>query len=335
MRTIDIINKAKEAVPDCLKDCPWADLEHGTKVLGNDVELNCYMAAYGWAHAAKAYWAIKKMLNNREPECFEVFDWGCGQGIATTCLIDYLKEFGELDSLHKITLIEPSGAALQRAVQNIRRVLGRHLCRIEALQMYMPVRFGRLNGPVIEEVNTSFPEAVHFFSNVLDLSGLDFKKIAGMICCSGYMSYVICTGPVFKDDYMYDFYEMFEREEAKCVTDFKDGDFITVDNHSFSCRIMNFTVRCNDWRAMNRNPEVVPVLSGMEILKANALSGYFRTEGGTPFFRLRDGTCLYASKPSMEVFSLCRNRYDVIRAFSKMEYALIRVPEGIYVPVLL
>lgn len=338
MKTIDIINNAKAAVPDYLKDCPWADLEHGTKVLETEVQMNCYMAAYGWAHAAKAYWAIKKMFDYKEPECFEVFDWGCGQGIATTCLIDYLKEFGILDRLHKITLIEPSGAALQRAVWNVRNVLGNHLCRIEALQAYMPVRSDYPNEPVIEDIDIVFPESLHIFSNVLDLYGLDFKKIADILRNSGYINYVICTGPVFERDYMYRFYEEFWREEiekeAECVADFKDDNFIADNEHKFSCRIVNFIIRCQDWKLMSRTPEAVFIMSGREILDENALVRYFRSEDGTPFFRLKEGVCLYVSRPVMQEFSSCKTKEDVIKAFCEMKYVLMKVNGGTYIPVL-
>lgn len=54
-------------------------------------------------------------------EVIEIVDWGCGQGIASLCFLQVLKERDKgyyEQFIRKITLIEPSKSALQRAVFN-------------------------------------------------------------------------------------------------------------------------------------------------------------------------------------------------------------------------
>lgn len=45
----------------------------------------------------------------------EIYDWGCGQGTATICLLDYLASKNIHHNITEVNLIEPSVAATRRA----------------------------------------------------------------------------------------------------------------------------------------------------------------------------------------------------------------------------
>lgn len=54
----------------------------------------------------------------------EIIDWGCGQGIGSVCVIDFLKDRELTRWLKRVTLIEPSAEALERAQANVARATG-------------------------------------------------------------------------------------------------------------------------------------------------------------------------------------------------------------------
>ena len=72
-------------------------------------------------HQAKLQQAYHSIFsNNHLPligQPIEIIDYGCGQGIGTICLVDYIKEQTNRNcNVVKIKLIEPSVLALKRAV---------------------------------------------------------------------------------------------------------------------------------------------------------------------------------------------------------------------------
>ena len=55
---------------------------------------------------------LPKHIFNKNPHCI---DWGCGQGMASMTLLEYLNDNKISQSISQITLIEPSQIALKRA----------------------------------------------------------------------------------------------------------------------------------------------------------------------------------------------------------------------------
>ena len=71
----------------------YDDLERGKGILDDDDHLNMYLHSFGKMHKAKLDMAFNSMsVADVFGEEVEVFDWGCGQGTATICLLDFLKE---------------------------------------------------------------------------------------------------------------------------------------------------------------------------------------------------------------------------------------------------
>ena len=93
----DFIRVSEECVPAQYRQTPWILTEHGVKVYDNDDELACYMAAYGRMHKGKMEKILSDFPFKELDSPFEITDWGCGQGVATVCLIDYLKRYRKLN----------------------------------------------------------------------------------------------------------------------------------------------------------------------------------------------------------------------------------------------
>lgn len=191
----DAIRVAEGLVPQRLKNTPWkGDLDHGRKVLSAEEQLNCYMAAYGEMHRVKASHVFERVPFHELDEGVEIVDYGCGQGLASLCFIEKMRENKRLRLLKKITLIEPSLPSLHRAELNILQALKKgSKCEIVTKGKYLPS-----SSPSDEEINTLEIEhniVVHLFSNVLDIETIDLKKTASLIASSGNRHYVFCIGP--------------------------------------------------------------------------------------------------------------------------------------------
>lgn len=94
----------------------YDDLERGKGILDDDDHQNMYLYSFGKMHKAKLDMAFNSMpVADVFCKEVEVFDWGCGQGIATICLLDFLNEKHIATNIKQIYLVEPSSAATKRA----------------------------------------------------------------------------------------------------------------------------------------------------------------------------------------------------------------------------
>ena len=95
----------------------YNDLKRGTGILDDEIHLNMYLRCFGKMHKAKLDTAFGCIPDDTElfSNQIEIYDWGCGQGIATICLLDYLKANHINYDIKSIHLIEPSTAAVKRA----------------------------------------------------------------------------------------------------------------------------------------------------------------------------------------------------------------------------
>ena len=134
----DIIDVSNSLLPQEHRACPWKLVNHGVDLLSSDIQLCAYISAYAEMHWAKCRAAFQNFpFEDGLKTNFEVVDWGCGQGIATLSLIEMLRERDKLHLLRKVTLIEPSDIALNRAYINVDRATN-HQIRILQYQKYLP-----------------------------------------------------------------------------------------------------------------------------------------------------------------------------------------------------
>ena len=83
----NIISIASSCVPIQYKTCPWVPTDHGRKVLKEEWELDCYMAAYGEMHKHKLFDALEHFPFSELDEDFK------------HTLVDFIKEQSNLTTV--------------------------------------------------------------------------------------------------------------------------------------------------------------------------------------------------------------------------------------------
>ena len=240
----EVIKICQNLVPLRYRRAPWAhpEVNHGVSILRTDEGLNCYLAGYGEAHAAKAFKAVKSLPDSTYAEPFEVFDWGCGQGVATLCLIEHLKEIGLLHNLKRVTLIEPSGIALSRAKFNIEQAAPgvKIACQEKGLPANVELPFD-----CMEKLDVKQSNALHLFSNILDIKTIDLRKLAKLISSEGHRHVVACIGPAnLQEDRINSFCGNFSDKAATFDMPFRNTEFFhrkSYGGYTFGCFIRTFS----------------------------------------------------------------------------------------------
>lgn len=191
----DIIDYCHDALPIEYKGKPWThpELKHGINLLASDMALNCYMSAYGDMHVTKCRAA---MMNFPFDDCqgsIEIVDWGCGQGIGSATIIEVFKQRDLLQWLRKVTLIEPSRSAIERANDNI-RTLTHDTVEIDVKNLFLPAN-GIAEGETLSPIGYRYNNVIHIFSNILDVTTIDLGAVARMVASAHGKHFVLCIGP--------------------------------------------------------------------------------------------------------------------------------------------
>ena len=104
-----------------------------------------------------------------EPEEIEIYDWGCGQGTATICLLDYINEKGFSPKILRVNLIDPSEKALERA----KFILSQYDLLYNVEIKLTAKKFDDLIVDDIEDIDGNEIRKIHLFSNILDVTTFD------------------------------------------------------------------------------------------------------------------------------------------------------------------
>lgn len=230
----DIIRISNELLPREYKSCPWKLVNHGVDLLNSDIQLCAYISAYGEMHWAKCRAAFQNFpFDEGLKTNFEVVDWGCGQGIATISFIEMLRERDKLHLLRKVTLIEPSDVALNRASINIDRATN-HQISILRYQKYLPYQ-GADNE--IKGIEYEFPIVIHLFSNILDIQTIDLEQLARLVGREGRKHYIMCMGPTNSGAYRINqFCSIFNTQEFISNIDNSQYGYTTERHKLYSCK---------------------------------------------------------------------------------------------------
>lgn len=191
-RLSDILCLAEKHVPVAFRGRPWrhAELAHGKGILVSDDALACYLAAYGRMHAVKMYQVLRRCALNDLVPGFEVVDWGCGQGLASLCLIDHLRELGSPLPV-RIVLVDASAAALNRAGLHLDAMTGGTVT-LERVKAALP---NSRNEQAWQSgaIHGGQPLVLHLLSNIFDVPGIDLAALARVIARTGKENFVICA----------------------------------------------------------------------------------------------------------------------------------------------
>lgn len=234
-----VVEQCYNILPSSMKYKPWEATEHGRKVLQTEDEMNAYIAAYGEMHIVKCRAALQNFpFDNLEMFAYEIFDWGCGQGLATLALLDMLQERGKLSRLERIYLIEPSKLALQRATNWIRQNAGPGI-DVVSVNSYIP-----------NDINASIPEiscssriSINLFSNILDIRNLSLSWLANKTASLAKTNYMVCIGPKFTQNTntrIADFCGYFSPEDYFSDINAFPYSYTTRTHHAYGCETKCF-----------------------------------------------------------------------------------------------
>ncbi len=185
-----IISKAYENLPNEKRAKPWTFVNHGVDLLKNEDELNCYLVAYGKMHEEKIHSALSALTNIKEivKNKYQIIDWGCGQGLATLCFLDFIKDGLTEKKPQRITLIEPSNSAITKAEKYIQTISQ------ENKTLLIEKKLDEVN---LSDIKITEPVTINFFSNILDIESVNLVKLTELIKSNlKGEQYFICVGPM-------------------------------------------------------------------------------------------------------------------------------------------
>ena len=239
MDPLHLVSQCYERLPGYMKAKPWDYTEHGRKVLQTENELNAYIAAYGEMHILKCRAALQNFpFDNLNMYSYEIFDWGCGQGLATLTLLDMLQDRGKLSRLQRIYLIEPSRPALIRATNWVKHNVGPGI-DVVAINKYIP----NDSNTLMPDVSCSSRISINLFSNILDIRSLSLYWLANKTSSLANTNYMICVGPKFSKNYntrIIDFCGYFKPNEYFSNIEAFPYSFTTSTHHAFGCETKCF-----------------------------------------------------------------------------------------------
>lgn len=186
-------NTAQELLPKSKveRDQLYYDLNRGKDILDDDDHLNMYLHSFGKMHKAKLDTAFSKIpqIQDLFKEEIEVYDWGCGQGTATICLLDFLAEHKISHNISSLNLIEPSEAAVRRASAVIESINPKQVVRTVIKD------FDQLCTADFEKSNA---RKIHLFSNILDVEAFALDRFIHLFQNSfNAENTFVCVGPYY------------------------------------------------------------------------------------------------------------------------------------------
>lgn len=257
----NIIHICKSLLPPEWKRTSYRhpELHNGLSLLTTEDGMNAYIAAYGEIHMKKCRAALQNFPFDNMLGAIEIVDWGCGQGIGSMCAIEALDQHEKLMWLRKVTLVEPSPNTLQRAYDNVTNATNGGVTIIP-VNCFLPDEGVQ---DEIEGVSYSMPNVIHVFSNILDITNIDLKKLAKMVSVPGRKHYILCVGPVNAHSYRIEqFCSIFgEQDYFSNIHDSAYGR--TSDTfHIFTCKTKCFLYNGNPLDYGNMDKVVIPTMIG-------------------------------------------------------------------------
>lgn len=232
----DFIDISKVLLPTQYRQKPWSFVNHGTGLLSSEEQLLAYIAAYGEMHVGKCIAAFQNFPFDSILSNFEIVDWGCGQGLATLCFIDMLRDRDMLHLLRKVTLIEPSSLALERAYLNVTKATDGK-CIIEPINKYLP---GNGTLDELDGLSYTYNSVFHFFSNILDIDTVNLQGVATIVANPNENHHIFCMGPMNSNSYRIgQFGSIFN--VTTIYSDISQPQYAhTSTNWTYSCRSLSF-----------------------------------------------------------------------------------------------
>lgn len=220
----------------------YNQLKRGTALLETHEQLCAYLRSFGKMHKEKLLDSIRKLPRELLNHPFEVIDWGCGQAIGTVNLFDYLNTQGKGVNIKKVTLIEPSKVALERASIHLAPYLSNSDDLVTMSSFFEAIEPEQISS------NSGLP-VVHIFSNILDIEQIDLKHLSQLIDKSVQTeNYILCVGPLNPTNQRIDaFFSYFDSRLIEILYQFQTSHFGPQYKWTYKSKIykLNFNDKGN------------------------------------------------------------------------------------------
>jgi len=214
------------------RDKLWSELNRGTALLQTNKHMCQYLFSFGRMHQAKLLDAYKRIPKEAFENEIEIIDWGCGQGLGTVIFYDFVKSHHPTAKIKKITLVEPSAKALERASLHVKPFIGGN----DEVLITIADFFEHITPQNIE--TKSDRSIIQIFSNILDVVAIDLKHLANLIDSSVVSdNYLVCVGPLNPTNQRIDaFFRYFNEEEISNIYAYENANF-QENNWTYKARI--------------------------------------------------------------------------------------------------
>jgi hypothetical protein len=169
----EIRNLCANLYSEVSSDDIFYSLQRGVSILSEENQLLAYMNSYGNMHYAKlksAFLDLEPIVSQTE---YELVDWGCGQGIASICFLEYFSRNNNSNLLTSSTLIEPSEIALKRAALHLRK----YTKSSEIITVNKTLDLLRIDDLITSNESIK----VQLFSNILDIDFFNMHNLLDLI----------------------------------------------------------------------------------------------------------------------------------------------------------
>lgn len=217
------------------RDRLYNKLNRGLALLDDHLTLCQYMNSFGKMHKAKLQDAFKELPLDLFESQFDVIDWGCGQAMGTINLFDHIFKRGNSLNVRKVTLIEPSTEALNRAKLHTSVYLNEHVELVTINKFFESIEKDEIKG------SPNIP-VVHIFSNILDVAAIDLKNLSRLIDSAvASDNYLVCVGPLNPGNQRIDaFFKYFDTNLIDQI--FEREDKFYFDRWTFKCKLYKLEV---------------------------------------------------------------------------------------------
>lgn len=232
------VNLLRERYDEPARNRFYEDLNRGVAIIDREELLWQYLWSFGPMHQRKMEMALEKLprIADIVKDGFSVVDWGCGQGLATVCLLDFLKSRG-VDALPERTvLVEPSELAIENARLHV------ELCGVENVRCVAKL----LDDIGAEDVETDSAATIHLFSNILDVTGFDLRRLAHLIGDNAEgVHYFVCVSPINGRERRIDAFKEYFAGTVDFASEFssRNGTSVIAEESYSRNQRGNFTVK--------------------------------------------------------------------------------------------
>lgn len=168
-------------------------LSNGKALLKSSEQLDAYLYHYSDMHRKKLLRAYSHIPESIFRQPFSVIDWGCGQGIASMVLDEFLvKQKFDTGMITDVTLIEPSKLCLRRAAGYLEWSLPNAL---------LTTINRKEEGVEPEDLCVQENTVMHILSNVVDMPEFSGDGIRRFLNSSGRLRHIIImASPFYPED---------------------------------------------------------------------------------------------------------------------------------------